>query len=151
MARMHSRAKGKSGSTKPSKVEKPLWVRYSDKEVEQLIVKLGKNDKSASEIGLILRDTYGIPSVKILTGKKIQKILDEHKLTKDIPEDLMNLIRISVKLRNHMGNNKHDMTARRGLEIADSKIKRLSDYYIKKGKLPKDWKFDPEKVKLLVE
>ena len=42
-----------------------------EKEVEKLIVKYSKAGKTSSEIGMILRDNYGIHSVRSLTGKKI--------------------------------------------------------------------------------
>jgi len=71
MARIYSRRKGKSGSKKPIKKVLPTWVRYKAKEVELLIIKLAKEGKPLAEIGLILRDTYGIPSTRLLTNKKI--------------------------------------------------------------------------------
>ena len=47
------------------------------KEAELLIAKLAKEGKNASEIGIILRDTYGIPDPKLLFNKKLSKILKE--------------------------------------------------------------------------
>ena len=52
MARMHSRKKGQSGSKKPLKKEKPTWIRYKPAEIELLIVKLAKEGKTSSEIGI---------------------------------------------------------------------------------------------------
>jgi len=150
MARMHSRKKGLSGSTKPVKKAVPSWTRYKAKEVEILVVKLSKEGKTSSEIGIILRDTYGIPDVKAVTKKSITKILGEKKLLSDLPEDLMAVIRKNVLVRKHMENNHKDMTGKRGLRLADSKIKRLVDYYKKTGKLDKNWKYDPEKLKLII-
>ena len=75
MARMHSRKKGKAGSKKPSIPAK--WVEYKDKEVERLVIKLRKDGMQSAEIGRLLRDQYGIPSVKQITGKTITKILEE--------------------------------------------------------------------------
>ena len=74
MARRYSKKKGKSGSTKPDSKAKPLWVKYSAKDVEKLILDLSKEGKKSSEIGLILSDKYGIPSVREITTKKITKI-----------------------------------------------------------------------------
>jgi len=150
MARMHSRKRGLSGSTKPAKKTVPSWTRYKAKEVELLVVKLSKEGKSTSEIGIILRDTYGIPDVKIITKKSVSKILAEKNLLSELPEDLMAVIRKNVLIRKHMENNKKDMTGKRGLRLADSKIKRLVDYYKKSGKLDKSWKYDPEKLKLII-
>ena len=61
MARIHSRKKGKSGSTRPPRLEKPEWVERSKKEVEDDVVKLAKKGHSKSMIGTILRDSHGVP------------------------------------------------------------------------------------------
>ena len=80
MARRYSGKKGKSGSKKPIKKHKLTWIRYSNKEIEQLIIKLAKQGKSQSEVGMVLRDTYGVPSVRDLLKKKLHEILKENKL-----------------------------------------------------------------------
>jgi len=151
MARKYSGARGKSGSKKPVNKITPSWINYKLKEIEKLVIKLSKAGKSASQIGMHLRDSYGIPSVKIATKKTISEILKENKLEKQIPEDLMALIKKSIYLRKHLENNKKDMASKRGLELTDSKIRRLAKYYIRKGRLPEEWKFHPERVKLYVE
>lgn len=151
MARMHSRARGKSGSTKPSEQKKPTWITQSPKETELLIVKYAKDGKSASQIGLHLRDEYGIPDVKLAIGKTITQVLAEKKLTAEIPDDLMALIRKAVLVKKHQETNKNDMTAKRGLRLTESKINRLVKYYKATGKLPQSWKYDPERIKLYVE
>ena len=74
---MHSRKKGKSGSTRPVKKTKPAWLALKPKEVEMLVLKLAKEGKTSSEIGIMLRDSYGIPSVKAITNKSIAKIMKE--------------------------------------------------------------------------
>jgi len=151
MARMHSRKHGKSGSTKPSKKITSTWIRYKPKEVELLVTKLAKEGKSPSVIGIILRDTYGIPDVSIITQKKVTKILEENKLVKDIPEDLMALIKKAITVKKHLEANKHDKGALRGLQLTESKIKRLVKYYKKSRRLPLNWKFEPKKLNLYIE
>lgn len=151
MARRYSGAKGKSGSKKPVNKATPSWINYKPKEIEKLVIKLAKAGKPGSQIGMHLRDSYGIPSVKIATEKTVSQILKENKLEKQIPEDLMALIKKSIYLRKHLEKNKKDMASKRGLELTDSKIRRLSKYYIETGRLPENWKFHPEKVKLYVE
>ena len=151
MARMHARRKGKSGSRKPPGKTPPAWVDKSKKECEKLVIKLAKEGKSASEIGLILRDTYGIPDVKALTGKKVTQILKENKLAPDLPEDFMNLIKKAVNLRKHLEKNPKDIHNKRGLQLVESKIKRLQRYYKRRGVLPLDWYYDPKKAALLVK
>ncbi|OYT32386.1 30S ribosomal protein S15 [Candidatus Woesearchaeota archaeon ex4484_78] len=151
MARMHSRKKGKAKSHKPLQKTKPTWIRYTAKEIELLIGKLAKEGKNASEIGLILRDSYGIPDVKLLTNKKITKILKEKNLAPELPEDLKALIKKAILVRKHLELNKHDKTAKRGVQLTESKIKRLVKYYKESGKLPEEWKYDPASVKIYAE
>lgn len=151
MARMHSRAKGVSRSTKPSKKSSPSWLKYKPKEVELLIVKYAKEGKNPSQIGIYLRDEYGIPDVKLVINKSISEVMADKKLLKEIPEDLMALIRKAVLIRKHLEENHLDQTARRGLQLTESKIKRLTKYYKSKGKLSMDWRYDPKRIRLVVE
>ena len=151
MARMYSRNKGKSGSKKPLEKSKQSWLRYKPKEVELLVGKLAKEGNTASKIGLILRDSYGVPDIKILTGKSITAIMIEKGIAPKIPEDLMALIKRSIKIRKHREENNHDMTSLRGLQLTESKIKRLVKYYKATKKLPVDWKYDVKSIKLFVD
>ena len=151
MARMHSRKKGKAGSNKPVRKAMPSWIRYKPKEAELLIVKLAKEGKNASQIGMILRDIYGIPIAKKAVGKKVTKVLAEHKLASDIPEDLLALIKKSIAIRKHLEENKQDEPAKRGLILTESKIRRLVRYYKRTEKLAEDWKFEPKKIRLYIE
>ncbi len=144
------RAKGRSGSTRPVKVGAPKWVRYTAEEVEVIVEDLAKKGYPPSMIGLILRDQFGIPLVKQVTGKKLGQILEEKGLAPQIPEDLFNLIKRAVNVRRHLMEHPKDKTAKRGLEEIESKIRRLVRYYKEVGKLPQDWKYDPEAAKLLV-
>ena len=43
---------------------RPEWITYSNEEIEEFIVKFKREGKSASQIGVILRDQYGIPLKK---------------------------------------------------------------------------------------
>jgi small subunit ribosomal protein S15 len=151
MARMHSRDKGKSKSVKPIRKTNQSWLTYKDKEVEMLISKLAKEGKTASQIGLFLRDNYGIPSVKQITKKTITDIIKEKNLSKEIPDDLMAMIKKVVMLKKHLERNHKDQTAKRGVILTESKIKRIIKYYKNVKKIPMDWKYDPERIKLFIE
>lgn len=150
MARMHSGKRGKSGSKKPYKISKKTWIRYSPSEVEALVVKLAKTGKNPTQIGLVLRDTYGLLDVKSMGLKKITKILEENKLASKLPEDMISLIRKEIQLIKHVETNKHDYSAKIGLTITESKINRLAKYYKKVGRLARDWKYNREDAKLLI-
>ena len=147
---MHSRKKGKSGSKRPSEIKKVSWEKYKKDEVEAIIVKLAKQGLNPSEIGMHLRDSYGIRSTKVILGKRIDVVLNDNKLRKNIPEDLASLIKRVIKIMEHLEVNKKDMTAKRGLTLTESKIRRLVKYYTRNDKLPSNWKYSREEAKLLV-
>ncbi|MCK4884115.1 MAG: 30S ribosomal protein S15 [Candidatus Diapherotrites archaeon] len=151
MARMHARKRGKSGSTKPVNKEIPKWVEITTEEIEKKILELNSEGKTQSEIGLILRDNHGVPSTKLITGKRIGAVLSDNDITVDYPEDMMNLIVKAVNLRKHMVKNKKDYHNQRGLQLIEAKIKRLAKYYKKTGKVPSDWKYNPEKAAIMVK
>lgn len=140
MAKMHSRKKGRSGSKKPIEAKKLIWLRYKPKEIELLIVKLAKEGKSPSQIGLALRDNYGIPNVRQQIEKKIAEVLKEKKLSADVPEDLTSLIKSEANIKKHLELNKKDTNALRGLQLAQSKIHRLVKYYKRTKVISLDWK-----------
>jgi small subunit ribosomal protein S15 len=140
MARTHARVKGKSGSRRPVSADLS-FVNIKAKEVEKLIVKMAKDeDKRQSEIGLILRDTYGVPSVKKLTGKSVSQILEEAKVSFNLPENLQALVIKANGLKKHLESNTRDTHNKRGMQLIESKIRRLSGYYKKKGKIPMNWR-----------
>lgn len=150
MARMYSGSKGKSGSKKPINKESPVWMSYKPKEIEMLVVKLAKEGKSSSQIGLYLRDAYGIPNVKTIAKKSITEIMEEKKLLPRLPEDLVAIMRRTFKLRKHLEKNKHDQVAKRGVTLAESKIRRLVKYYKRSNKIAEEWKYNPEELNLYV-
>jgi len=148
---MHSRKRGKHGSKKPAKKTVPSWTRYKPKEIELIIVKHAKEGKTTSQIGVMLRDTYGIPSVSALCGKSLSAILKEKKIIGEVPEDLIALFKRYAAVKKHLENNKHDETAARGISLTESKINRLAKYYKRTGRLPETWKFDSERMGFFAE
>jgi small subunit ribosomal protein S15 len=130
---------------------KPEWTEYSNEEIEELILKLRKEGKSTSVIGVILRDQYGIPDVKTVTGNKITAILEKNGQGEEYPEELINLIKKAVNIRDHLEENPKDLHTKRGLRIIESKIRRLVRYYVREGVLPEGWRYDPKTAALLVK
>jgi small subunit ribosomal protein S15 len=142
MARIHARRKGASRSKKPHLAPAPAWVQYKKEEIEALVVKLAKQGYKSAQIGTILRDSYGVPEVQKLTGKKIVKILAENKLLAEVPEDIQALLKRAIQCKKHMDKNKKDVHSKRGLHLIEAKIRRLSKYYKSAGKLPENWSYD---------
>ena len=130
---------------------RPEWVTYSDEEIEEMILKFNREGKSTSEIGIILRDQYGIPSTKTVLGAKITEILKDNGTEFEYPEDLLNLIKRAVNIREHLEENPKDLHSKRGLMIIESKIRRLVKYYTKNNVLPEGWRYDPKTAALLVK
>jgi len=135
--------KGKSHSTRPVSKRPPVWCKYQPEEVEALVIKLTKEGYNPSMIGIILRDQYGIPLVKAITGKSITQIQKEAGLQPAIPTDLQALIDKAERIRRHLERNRKDLYNKRSLQIVESKIRRLAEYYLSKGVLPKGWKYTP--------
>ncbi len=144
------RKKGKSHSTRPATPTVPKWLQYDPEEIEEIIVDLARKGYGPSMIGIILRDQFGIPLVKPILGKSITEVLEEHGIKMVVPEDLFRLIEKAVNLRRHLEEHPKDTHAKKGLLDLESKIRRLAEYYKRVGKLPKDWKYDPQQAKLLV-
>lgn len=144
--------KGQSHSTRPARAGPPRWLRLdmSPSDIELLVVELAKKGYTPSMIGIILRDQYGIPLVKQVTGKKLTQILEKYNVKLPVPEDLLFLMKKAVNLRRHLEEHPKDYHAKKGLMDLESKIHRLVKYYKRIGKLPPDWKYTPEQAKLLV-
>ena len=141
MGRLHSHNYGKSHSTRPLNPKSPSWITLEPKEIEELIIKYGKDDLSASQIGIKLRDQYSIPLVKPIIKKSITKILEENDLKTELPEDLNNIVKKAIGLQKHLNANKGDNRNVRSLELIEAKIHRLSVYYKKIGRISKKWKY----------
>lgn len=140
--------KGKSGSTRPVQIERPEWLTQAPEQVEELVASLYRRGYPPSMIGVILRDQYGIPSVRAVTGKKLVRILSEGGLAPEVPEDLASLIRRAMRVRRHLEEHPKDYDSKRGLILIESKIRRLARYYKRVGELPPNWEYKPEKVSI---
>lgn len=150
MARIHARKRGQSGSTRPAIKAVPDWVSYTPQEIEDLVLQLGREGYPAAMIGLILRDSYGVPLVKVATGKKISAILKDNGLEAELPDDLKNLVVKALRLRDHMEQNKKDVHNKRNLQNTESKIYRMVKYYKRHGVLPATFRYRAELMRGVV-
>lgn len=151
MARMHARRKGKSCSKRPLITENPAWVTLSATEIEDIIVKMAKDGNNSAKIGLVLRDQYGVPDVKLATGKTVTAIMKEKGVAPALPEDLANLMRRAIDLNVHLKENRGDISNRRGLMLIEAKIRRLERYYKANNVLPADWKYSLNTAELMLK
>merc|ERR1719199_253220 len=95
-----------------------------------------------SQIGVVLRDSFGVPQVSSVTGTKILRILRTAGLAPQLPEDLYHLIKKAVNIRKHLEKNRKDTDSKFRLILVESRIHRLSRYYKLKRTLPATWKYD---------
>jgi small subunit ribosomal protein S15 len=116
---------------KSNKIEKPVWLKYTEKEVEAIILKLADKGMTSEKIGLTLRDQYGIPKTKIY-NIKISKVLKEKG--KFVEPTTTNLKAKLEKVIGHYKKNKQDKKAERSLIITKAKLKKREDYATKKKK-----------------
>jgi len=73
-------------------------------------------------------------------------VLTEAGLSSNIPEDLYNLMVRATRMRRHMERNPKDYGNKRGFQLTESMIYRVTKYYKRKGILPRDWNYRDEIV-----
>jgi len=97
--------------------------KLSENDVKKLITDLSSQGLTSEKIGLVLRDKYGIKSLKKDYGFKISSVTGSND------SELMNLRKKFEALRNHFEKNKHDQSAKRRLITTAARIKRLEKYF----------------------
>ena len=150
MGRMHSKGKGIARRCLPYRKSPPSWVQISTNDLVEQIVKLAKKGSSPSQIGVVLRDSYGVPQVKGVTGSKILRILKKAGLAPQIPEDLYHMIKKAVNVRKHLEKFRKDKDAKFRLILIESRIYRLARYYRKTKQLPPTWRYNSKKADTLI-
>ena len=108
-------------------IKKPIWLKYTDQEVKEIILKIVEKqpELTSEKIGLILRDNYGIPKTKIY-GFSISKVLKEANKYKN--PDLSNMQTKVAKLEKNVAKNKQDKRTGRALIINKARLKKIEDY-----------------------
>ena len=151
MARLHAHRKGQSGSTRPFLKANPAWVGMEKSEIEDTILRLHQEGLSAAAIGIRLRDAFGVPSVRLATGRSVHQILRSKGAKFAVPEDLASLVKRAASLQTHLKEHRKDLSNKRGLHLIESKIRRLSRYYKESGVLPAEWEYSLKLAELQVK
>jgi small subunit ribosomal protein S15 len=141
MARIHAHTRGKSHSVRPTSKNSPPWLTSSPAEISSIVLQLSKEGLTPSTIGTKMRDEYGIPLVKNIIDKTITEIRSENGIKDEMPEDLYQLVQKALALQKHLRSHNTDHRNVRSLELIEAKIHRLSKYYKRKEKIPKNWKY----------
>jgi small subunit ribosomal protein S15 len=151
MSRIHSGHKGRAGSHRPYPLTKPEWVTATSEEVVTQAVQLAKGGAGPALVGQTLRDSYGVPLARVVTGKRLTVLLRENGVTSDIPDDLQALLKRVVHLQRHLQAHPKDLSNRRGLSLMESRIRRLARYYRRRHRLPETWRYSAAGAALQVE
>jgi small subunit ribosomal protein S15 len=151
MSRIHSGHKGRAGSHRPYPMTKPEWVTATPEEVATQAVQLAKGGAGPALVGQALRDSYGVPLTRVVTGKRLTVLLRENGVMSDIPDDLQALLKRVVHLQRHLQTHPKDLSNRRGLSLMESRIRRLARYYRRRHRLPETWRYSAAGAALQVE
>jgi small subunit ribosomal protein S15 len=151
MSRIHSGRKGRSGSHRPYPLAKPDWVNVTSEEIVTQAVQLSKAGRSAAQVGQTLRDSMGVPSVRAVTGKRLELLLADSGVKAEIPDDLQALLKRVVHLQRHLETHPKDLANRRGLSLMESRIRRLARYYRQRRRIPENWRYSARGAALQVE
>ena len=150
MGRMHSGGKGISQSALPYNRNPPSWNKTTEAELNKQIAQLAKKGLTPSQIGVVLRDSHGIPQVKRISGNSILRILKANGLAPKLPEDLYHLVKKAVTVRKHLERNRKDKDSKFRLILIESRVHRLARYYRRTNQLPPNWKYDSSTASALV-
>jgi small subunit ribosomal protein S13e len=150
MGRMYSTGKGIARRCLPYRKAPPSWVQLSTTDLVDQIIKLARKGSTPSQIGVTLRDSYGIPQVKGVTGSKVLRILKKNGLAPQVPEDLYMLIKKAIAVRKHLEKFRKDRDAKFRLICIESRIHRLARYYRNVKSLPPTWRYNSKKADTLI-
>ena len=151
MARMHTGRKGKAKSRKPEPESVNVPQDFSKGGIEKIIVEYAKKGTHQALIGQMLKEKHNVPYIKQYFGKRLGIILKENKAEGDFPQDMLDLFKRAVVMRRHIAKNHNDVHNKVRLGRVEAKIWRLTKYYKRTGALQADWKYEPDKVALMIK
>lgn len=147
---MHTKKKGRSASRKPLMESASNDSGLSKEQITEIAVAYAKQGMGAALIGEKLKREHKVLYIRKATGQRLMTILKEKGLGGPVPPDMLQLMKKAVGMRSHLETNHKDTHNRTRLGRVESKIWRLSKYYIRTGSLPKGWRYDPKQAELLI-
>jgi len=94
-------------------------------ELKKIILELSETNPP-SKIGIILRDSYGIPTTRVF-GKKLKAYLKELGIERN--EDLENASKKVDRIKEHLKNNITDRNTKHKLQHAQSRLNIIKKYF----------------------
>ena len=108
-----------------AEIKKPTWVKIKEPELKKTILELSEK-YAPSQIGIILRDQYGIPTTKVF-GKKLKAYMQELGIERN--EDLENAETKVEKIKEHLKDNITDRHAKHKLQHVQSRLNIIRKYF----------------------
>lgn len=103
----------------------PTWVKMKEPELKSLILELSEKH-APSQVGIVLRDQYAIPTTKIF-GKKLKQYYKELGIERN--EDLENAEKKVEKMTEHLKHNVTDRNSKHKFQKAQAKVNKIRRYY----------------------
>ncbi|THU97807.1 hypothetical protein K435DRAFT_838410 [Dendrothele bispora CBS 962.96] len=128
----------------PERIFPPLpfltaaWLKTTPEEIVDQIIKLACKGLIPSQIGVTLRDSYGIPWVCFVPGNKIRRILESHGPL------------APLAVRKHLEINRKGKDSKFRLILVESRFHRLARYYKSKQQIPPTFKYDSATASTLI-
>jgi small subunit ribosomal protein S15 len=151
MAKMHTGGHGKSKSRKPKLEGSANADNSAMQDAKTLILGYAKQNMHPAMMGQVLKEKNNVPYIRQMFGKRLVEMLEQEGFKRELPVDMLDLIKKAVNMREHIAANHNDAHNRLRLIRIESKIWRLTKYYKRRKTLPADWKYEPEKAALLVK
>lgn len=108
-----------------AEMAKPVWLKMEEAELKKVILELSEK-YAPSQIGIVLRDQYGVPTTKVF-GKKLKEYLKELGIERN--EDLENAEKKVTAIKEHLKNNVTDRIAKHKLQHAQSRLNITRKYF----------------------
>ena len=125
----------------PVQAPGPSWIKLKPEDLSEQICKLAKKGMTPSSIGVTLRDSSGVPQVKMITDNKILRILRKESLAPSIPEDLYFLVKMAVSVRKHLDKSRKDRDSKFRLILVESRFTALRGTTERVKSLPANWNY----------
>ena len=106
-------------------MEKPTWVKMKEPELKKVIAELAQKH-SPSQVGIILRDQYGVPTTRVY-GKKLKSYLEELGINRN--EDVENAEKKITRIKEHLKQNITDKKSKHKLQKAQSRLNIVQKYF----------------------
>ncbi len=151
MAKMHTGGHGKSKSRKPKLEGSANADNGAMQDAKTLILGYAKQNMHPAMMGQVLKEKNNVPYIRQMFGKRLVEMLEQEGFKRELPVDMLDLIKKAVNMREHIAANHNDAHNKLRLIRTESKIWRLIKYYKRRKTLPADWKYEPEKAALLVK